>query len=157
MTSPGIQNGMNCRSPSAAHARSRVALPRPARVVAHFLSFLVAWPLWSVMWGPGILVATPLFAAADPWVLWWGAAVTALEMWREFAVVGLLLALLTTTTVVVAGVGGVREPSAGKALAAGVGDVAAVGLALLLGVALELPAALGHRRCNGCRLIPCGS
>jgi hypothetical protein len=125
-----------------------------SRIAGHLFSFLVLWPIWSVSWAPGVLVSNPLFHGVDPAALRWGMAYTALTMWREFLAVGLLLALLTTAATAVLRPGRAPGRSTTASFVRGVADALFVALALLLGVALELPASLQHPSLGWAERLP---
>lgn len=127
-----------------------------AGFAGHLFSFAVLWPLWSVLFAPGVLAANPLFAGVDPAALRWGMAYSAAQMWREFLAVGLLLASVSAAAAVVARAGLELPRSGLRRFFGGIFDALCVAVALLFGIALELPAALAHPALAWAGSIPVG-
>lgn len=118
--------------------------PRRLRwwLLGHAAFFLLLWPAFAVWHGARVVRASGVAGGMELEALRWGCLVAALAMWRELLVTAALLATATALAGLLSG-GRVHVP---RAAAVAAGSLAALlgSLALLLGISLELPAALHH-------------
>jgi hypothetical protein len=114
------------------------------RALGHVLAFAIGWPAFTVWFAPRQLTVSTLFNGIPPAIVRLGMAWSTVVMWRELAAGVAALSALSLGAALLSG--GLRPTGAGRVrqLAAGGLEAVVTGLALLCGIAAELPAALRH-------------